>query len=99
MTLPTDALHREPVVIGLTRPAMLLKIPHTAFLAVLMVSLLAMIWTNDIKKMVMLFPALWAIAFQITRRDKRRIDVWLLKLKSCPPARNWMMWRGNAYLA
>ena len=87
---------RVPVVIGITRPIMILGIPYNMAL-ILMFSVTGLwLLTNSFYSFLSL-PFLYSIVFSITVYDSRYLDVIGRKIAKTPNVPNRHYWGGNSY--
>ena len=85
-----------PLVLGLTRPRMMLGIPFELFVGEFVLILLVFLNTKNLLVFLLVFP-IHAIAYVLTIRDARLVDIVRVRVGKCPPTRNRTFWGGNSY--
>ncbi|KAF0136317.1 MAG: type IV secretion system protein VirB3 [Methylocystaceae bacterium] len=86
----------DPLVGGLTRSPMMLGVPYVLFVLECCVVVLIFINTKNLL-MFLLFPPIHAVAYVLTVRDNRFVDVILTRFGKCPVTRNHRFWGGDSY--
>lgn len=85
-----------PLVLGLTRPRMMLGIPMELFVGEFVLTLLIFLNTKNLLMFLLIFP-IHAISYVLTIRDARLVDIVKVRLSKCPGTRNRGFWGGNSY--
>ena len=88
--------HLDPLVGGLTRPPMMLGIPYVLFVMEFVVVALIFINTKNLLMFLLVLPV-HGIAYALTVRDNRFVDVLMVRLAKCPVTRNHRFWGGDSY--
>jgi len=86
----------DPLVVGLTRPPMMLGVPYVLFVLEWCVVVLIFINTKNLL-MFLLFAPIHGIAYALTVRDNRFVDILLVRYGKCPITRNHRFWGGDSY--
>ena len=88
--------HLDPLVGGLTCPPMMAGIPYVLFVVEFCLVVLIFINTKNLLMFLLVIPV-HAIAYWLTVRDARFVDVILTRLGRCPMTRNRRFWGGDSY--
>jgi type IV secretion system protein VirB3 len=88
--------HLDPLVGGPTRPPMMLGIPYVLFVMEFVVVALIFINTKNLLMFLLVLPV-HGIAYALTVRDNRFIDVLMVRFANCPVTRNHRFWGGDSY--
>jgi type IV secretion system protein VirB3 len=91
-----EAPHIDPLVGGLTRPPMMLGIPYVLFVLEFCLVVLIFINTKNLLMFLLVIP-LHGIAYLLTVRDARFVDIILVRFGRCPFTRNRSFWGGDSY--
>jgi len=91
-----EQAHLDTIVGGLTRPPMMLGIPYVLFVLEFTLVLLVFINTKNLLMFLLLIP-IHGIAYWLTVKDARFVDVLVKRLARCPMTRNRQFWGGNSY--
>ena len=86
----------DPLVGGLTRPPMMLGVPYVLFVMEWCVIVLIFINTKNLL-MFLLFAPIHGLAYALTVRDNRFVDILLVRYGKCPITRNHRFWGGDSY--
>ena len=86
----------DSIVGGLTRPPMMLGIPFTLFVVEFCVVVLIFINTKNLLMFLLVIPV-HGIAYALTVRDNRFVDVIVTRFTKCPITRNHRFWGGDSY--
>ena len=86
----------DSIVGGLTRPPMMLGIPFTLFVVEFCVVVLIFINTKNLLMFLLVIPV-HGIAYALTVRDNRFVDVIVTRFSKCPITRNHRFWGGDSY--
>ena len=91
-----DDVVLTPVVIGLTRPPMMMGVPYNAFFLIIGVTILAFLvfdtfWTAIIA------PIAYVLLFSICSYDIRILDILSVSTSKTPRIRNKNFWGTNTY--
>ena len=85
----------DPLVGGLTRPPMMLGVPYVLFVVEFCVIVLIFINTKNLLMFLLLIPV-HGIAYALTVRDNRFVDIILVRFGKCPVTRNHRFWGGDS---
>ncbi|WQO31206.1 type IV secretion system protein VirB3 (plasmid) [Microvirga lotononidis] len=91
-----EAPHIDPLVGGLTRPPMMLGIPYVLFVLEFCLVVLIFINSKNLLMFLLVIPV-HAIAYILTVRDARFMDIVLVRFGRCPFTRNRRFWGGDSY--
>ncbi len=98
MTIEADAEpHLDPLVGGLTKPPMFLGVPMKLFIIELVLVVMIFINTKNLL-MFFLFVPFHSIAYGLTVRDARFIEILVVWLGKCPMTRTRAFWGGDTYV-
>ena len=86
----------DPLVGGLTRPPMMFGIPYVLFVLEFASVVLIFINTKNLFMLLLIIP-IHAIAYGLTVRDVRFVDVLQTRISKCPRTRNHRFWGGDSY--
>jgi type IV secretion system protein VirB3 len=86
----------DPLVGGLTRPPMMLGIPYVLFVLEFCLVVLIFINTKNLFMFLLVIP-IHGIAYLLTVRDARFVDIILVRFGRCPYPRNRSFWGGDSY--
>ncbi len=87
----------DPLVGGLTRPPMMFGIPYVLFVLEFASVVLVFINTKNLLMFLLIIP-IHTIAYGLTVRDARFVDVIQTRASKCPRTRNHRFWGGDSYL-
>jgi type IV secretion system protein VirB3 len=97
MATPTDDKpSMTPLVIGLTRPPMMLGIPFNAFIVIVGVMLISFLISNSFWS-VLIAPVAYLALFALCSRDVRILDLIQTAGRMTPRTRNKGFWGANSY--
>lgn len=97
MTIEADAEPElDPLVGGLTRPPMMFGIPYVLFVLEFAAIVLIFINTKNLLMFLLIVP-IHTVAYGLTVRDARFIDILQTRLSKCPRTRNHAFWGGDSY--
>jgi type IV secretion system protein VirB3 len=82
-----EAPHIDPLVGGLTRPPMMLGIPYVLFVLEFCLVVLIFINTKNLLMFLLVIP-IHGIAYLLTVRDARFVDIILVRFGRCLFTRN-----------
>ncbi|SDR63315.1 type IV secretion system protein VirB3 [Rhizobiales bacterium GAS113] len=86
----------DPIVRGLTRPAMMWGVPYVIF--VLEMLAVVMVFINTKRLLVFLvWPVLHAVAYWMTVKDPFFIDIVITRNRFCSRTANRAIWGGDSY--
>jgi type IV secretion system protein VirB3 len=86
----------DPLVGGLTRPPMMFGIPYVFFVLEFSIVVLIFINTKNLLMFLLVIP-IHGIAYGLTVRDARFVDVIQTRLTKCGRTRNHGFWGGDSY--
>ena len=86
----------DPLVKGLTRPAMMWGVPFVVFVLTFFSVVLAFIWTKRLT-IFLVWPVLHAIGYWLTVKDPFFIDIVITRNRHCPRTPNRAIWGGDSY--
>jgi type IV secretion system protein VirB3 len=86
----------DPLVGGLTRPPMMFGIPYVLFVLEFASVVLIFINTKNLFMLLLIIP-IHTIAYGLTVRDARFVDVLQTRVSKCPRTRNHRFWGGDSY--
>jgi type IV secretion system protein VirB3 len=86
----------DPLVKGLTRPAMMLGVPYVVFVLNLLAVVMVFIWTKRLMTFVA-WPLLYAIGYWLTVKDPFFIDIVITRNRYCTRTPNRAIWGGDSY--
>jgi type IV secretion system protein VirB3 len=86
----------DPLVGGLTRPPMMFGIPYVFFVLEFSLVVLIFVNTKNLLMFLLIIPV-HAIAYGLTVRDARFVDVIQTRISKCPRTRNHGFWGGDSY--
>ena len=81
---------------GLTRPPMMLGIPFTLFVVEFCAVVLIFVNTKNLFLFLLLVP-IHGVAYALTVRDNRFVDVIITRFSKCLLTRNHRFWGGDSY--
>ena len=93
---PQEQVRLDPLIGGLTRPPMMYGIPYVMFVVELCVTVLIFINTKDLLMFLLLIP-FHGIAYWLTIKDNRFVDIVVTRFGKCPYTRNRAFWGGDSY--
>lgn len=94
--LNQDGLEVDELYLGMTRPATVLGVPLTAFVAeVLVVALIFLAIGNVI--WLALFAPIHAVLFLISSTDPGRFSSWAMFIKTFGRSTNWLFWKATSF--
>lgn len=95
-TLSDEKPVMTPLVIGLTRPPMMLGIPFNAFIIIIGVMLITFLISNSFWS-VFIAPVAYLALFAVCSRDVRILDLIQTAGRMTPRTRNKGFWGTNSY--
>jgi type IV secretion system protein VirB3 len=95
-SLEDDEPRLDPLVIGLTRPPLMLGVPYVTFIVESVVIVMVFLNTKNLLTFGLIAP-LHSIAYALTIRDVRFIEIIQKRLSRCPRTRNAAFWGGDSY--
>ena len=95
-TLSDEKPVMTPLVIGLTRPPMMLGIPFNAFIIIIGVMLITFLISNSFWS-VFIAPVAYLALFALCSRDVRILDLIQTAGRMTPRTRNKGFWGANSY--
>jgi type IV secretion system protein VirB3 len=93
---PDEEPMLDPLVGGLTRPPMMFGIPYVLFVLEFASVVLIFINTKNLFMFLLIIP-IHTIAYGLTVRDARFVDVLQTRVSKCPRTRNHRFWGGDSY--
>ena len=95
-TLSDEKPVMTPLVIGLTRPPMMLGIPFNTFIIIIGVMLITFLISNSFWS-VFIAPVAYLALFALCSRDVRILDLIQTAGRMTPRTRNKGFWGANSY--
>ena len=86
----------DPLIGGLTRPAMMLGIPYALFVSELALVIVIFVLAKNLLMLLLGIPV-HALSYWLTVRDVRFMDVIATRFSKCPPTWNRSFWGGVSY--
>ena len=86
----------DPLVGGLTRPPMMLGVPYVLFVLEFCLVVLIFVNTKNLLMFLLAIP-IHGIAYTLTVRDNRFVDILLVRFGKCPLTLNHRFWGGDSY--
>jgi type IV secretion system protein VirB3 len=97
MSSSSDELPKlTPLVIGLTRPAMMWGVPLNAFYIIVGITLIAFLTTSSFWA-ALIAPLSYVALFASCSRDIRILDIVQTAGRRTPRTPNRLFWRANSY--
>ena len=93
---PEAAPAIDALVLGITRPATVWGVSYPLFVLSIVLTAIAFLGSDNLVALVAFAP-LHTIGFALCKRDPRRFEILLRRLRQCPPVPNRRHWRCNSY--
>jgi type IV secretion system protein VirB3 len=87
----------DPLVAGLTRPAMYAGVTQSFFIINLWVCVMLFVGTGSFFWFLVAFPLVHAIGYLVCLKDPRFFDILIAKVQRVMKCKNGMLWGGNSY--